>query len=168
VRPVSEAAVGTSYLVQKDVRKASAAFNEITTTIDSISDATVRPGLRRLYGQAELGRAAVAELDDDAGTSREILKKALAPSKDSSPQFTRSTVLLQFARLERSAQERPTETLHLYEEAIQAFHDEKDSRTEISARMQLIRFLAVESPTLEFGNLAWPTSAVCSGPPLGR
>jgi hypothetical protein len=34
--------------------------------------------------------------------------------------------------------------------------------------MQSLRFLEIELASLEFGNLAWPTSAVCFGPPLGR
>jgi len=141
--------LGSAYLARKDARHARAAFDEITKSIDGMPDATSRARLRCTYADAELGKAAVAALDEDPDTARKIFANALLPSMPGAPaQYTRSAVLLENARFERNQGKRPAETLQLYQEAIAALHAEKDARTEISARMQLIRFLAVEAPQL--------------------
>ncbi len=141
--------LGNAYLAQKNARPARAAFDEITKSIDAMPDAASKAKLRRVYAEAELGMAAVAALDNDLDTARAIYTNALTASTPASPaQYTRSDVLLEDARFERNVGKRPAETLRLYLEAISALHEAKDIRTEISARMQLIRFLAVESPEL--------------------
>ncbi len=141
--------LGNAYLAQKDARQARAAFDEITKSIDDMPEAASRAKMLRVYAEAKLGRAAVAALDNDLDTARAIYADALkAPTPGSPAQFTRSDVLLEDARFERNFGKRPAETLRLYQEAIATLHEAKDVRAEISARMQLIRFLTVESPEL--------------------
>lgn len=145
--------LGAAYLQQKDLRHAGAAFAEVSASIQGTAEARARSHVARLYAEAELGKAAVAELDDDLDGARDLLKHALDPPHDSLGKFTRSVVLLQMARLERSANEHPAEAVRLYIEAIAALHQENDVRTEVYARLQLVRYLAVEAKELTASDL---------------
>ena len=50
---------------------------------------------------------------------------------------------------------------------IGTFEVQKRTRPTLSGRLLKIEFTVDEWILIEFGNLAWPTSAVCFGPPLG-
>ncbi len=134
--------LGAAKLASGDLRSARAAYTETLTGIEAISSANVRLQLGTLYAEALLGSALVIETDGDLGGARDILRQALAPAKDSPGQFTRSTILLQFARLEKTAQQQPEEVVRLYLEAIAALRQEKNATAEISARLQLAEYLA--------------------------
>jgi len=134
--------LGAAKLASGDLRSARAAYTEALTGIEAILSAKVRLQLGTIYADAQLGDAFVIERDGDLGGARDILRQSLAPAKDSPGQFTRSTILLQFARLERTAKQQPEEVVRLYLEAITALHQEKDATTEVSARLQLVEYLA--------------------------
>ena len=138
------ASLGYAYANNKDHGKARSFFAEITRGIDALPAAAARAGLVRLYGEAELGKALVEELDHHPNAARAILQKALNTPATGPARFTPSAVFLQAARLERNLNELPLEAVRLYDEAIQAFRAEKDVRTEIATRLQLARYLAVE------------------------
>jgi len=135
--------LGSAYADSKEIGKARKCFDEVLKGIDSIADAAARGRLASIYANAQLGKALVAELDDDPDTARELLKKALAAP--ASAKFDRSSVLLQFARLERNLNEQPLDAVRYYEEAAAVLHASKDTRWEISTRLQLARYLAVEA-----------------------
>lgn len=139
------ASLGAGYADVGDAARARAMFAEITRTYDAIPDATSKARATRLYGEAELGHALVDELEHRIDAARKRLDAALTSANASARMFTRSAVLLQRARLERTANDQPAEAVRYYEAAIQAFHAEKDLRSELSTRLQLARYLAVEA-----------------------
>lgn len=134
--------LGTAQLAGGDRRLARAAYTEVLTGIEAISSAQMRTQLGGLYAEAQLGMAAVIERDGDFQGARDRLLQMLAAPAGSLGHFTRSTVLLQQARLEQAAGEKPEEASRLYLEAIKALHQEKDVNTEIYARLQLVQYLA--------------------------
>jgi CHAT domain-containing protein len=136
--------LGYAYANIKDPQKARIFFAEMTRDIDALPAAAARARLVRLYGEAELGKALVEELEHHPDVARAILQKALHAPATGPARFTPSAVSLQAARLERNLNEQPLEAVRYYEEAIQALRAEKDVRTEIATRLQLARYLAVE------------------------
>ena len=139
------ATLASAYANGKDTQNARRVFNEITRGIDALPDAASKSRLVQLYGEAELGKALVEELEHHGEAAREGLKNALNATATGPARFTRSAVLLQAARLERNLEAQPLEAVRYYEAAIQAFHAERDVRTEIATRLQLARYLAVEA-----------------------
>ncbi len=137
--------MGDAYAGQKNVGSARKCFNEVTRGIDALPEAAAKTRLAARYGAATLGKALVAELDDDPDTAREILARALTAKPGGPAKYTRSDVLLQAARLERGLNEKPLDAVRYYEEAIQETHAARDARTEISLRLQLARYFAVEA-----------------------
>jgi CHAT domain-containing protein len=140
--------LANAYLEKKDAGHAGALFAAILQEIDAMQEGTAKQRARDAYAQAQLGKARVAALDDDPDTARDIFDKALHPRPGQFGRYTRSDVLLQAARLERDAKEKPAEAVRLYMEAIAEYHAQKDLRTEVSARLQLARFLATDAARL--------------------
>jgi CHAT domain-containing protein/tetratricopeptide (TPR) repeat protein len=140
--------LGAAELARGDLRPARATYTEVLAGIEAVSAAQTRTQLGRNYAEAQLGMAAVIERDGNLQGARDLLKKSLDPPPGSLGRFTRSTVLLQLARLEQSAQtaqaanQQPMEVTRLYLEAIAALHQEKDLDTEVYARLQLVQYLA--------------------------
>ena len=89
--------------------------------------------------------AAVLERDGKLKDARDLLNKALDPAPGSLGRFTRSTVLLQQAKLEQTENQHPDEVLRLYVEAVAALHKENDINTEVYARLQLVQYLATNT-----------------------
>jgi CHAT domain-containing protein len=140
-------------LASGDLRGARAAYSEVLTGIEAISAAKERLQLGTLYAEAQLGKALVTERDGNLGAARDILRQSLAPAPGSPGKFTRSSVLLQSARLERTANQQPEEVVRLYLDAIAALRQEKDLNSEVAARLQLTEYLATSKP-LAYGALA--------------
>ncbi len=145
--------LGAAKLASGDLRSARSAYTEVLTGIDATSAAQERLQLGTLYAEAELGRALVMERDGNFGAARDILRQSLAPAAGSAGKFTRSSILLQSARLEQTANQ-PEEAIRLYREAITAFHQEKDVNTEASARLQLAEYLATRMKLDAYAALA--------------
>jgi CHAT domain-containing protein len=137
--------LGDAQLADGDLRSARAAFTEVLTSIEAISSAQTRSQLSRIYAEAQLGMAAVLERDGNLNGARDLLHQSLDPAPGSLGRFTRSTVLLQQAKLEQTANQQPDEVLRLYLEAIAALHQEKDINTEVYARLQLVQYLATNA-----------------------
>lgn len=137
--------LGAAELAHGDPRSARAAYTEVLAGIEAVSSAQMRSQLGRLYAEGQLGMAAVKERDDDLQGARDLLHRSLDPPPGSLGRFTRSTVLLQQARLEQSANQHPDEVLRLYLEAIAALHHEKDVNTEVYARLQVVQYLATNA-----------------------
>jgi CHAT domain-containing protein len=134
--------VGAAQLAGGDLRLARGAYTEVLTGIEAITSAQMRTQLGGLYAEAQLEMASVTERDGDFKGARDRLLQMLNASPSSLGRFTRSTVLLQQARLEQAANQQPEEAIRLYLEAIKALHLEKDVNTEVYARLQLVQFIA--------------------------
>jgi len=147
--------LGAAQLAHGDLRPAHAAYAEVLAGIEAVSSAQTRQQLGRIYGEAQLGTAAILERDKNLKDARELLHQSLNPPPGSLGRFTRSTVLLQEAQLEQSANQKPDKVTRLYLDAIAALHQEKDVNGEVYARLQLVQYLATgaqaaaspESPT---------------------
>jgi CHAT domain-containing protein/tetratricopeptide (TPR) repeat protein len=146
--------LGAARLDRGNPGQARAAYAEVLTGIEAIASAQTRNQLGNLYAQAKLGMAAVIERDGDFKAARDLLHKSLDPPQGSLGHFTRSTVLLQLAHLEQSANKEPEEAIRLYLEAIAALHREKDLNTEVNARLKLVQFLATSAQSPSNGDLA--------------
>lgn len=134
--------LGDAQLTSGDLRSARAAFTEVLSGIEAVTSAQTRSQLGLIYAEAQLGMAAVLERDGKLKDARDLLNKSLDPAPGSLGRITRSTVLLQQAKLEQTANQHPDEVLRLYVEAITALHKEKDINTEVYARLQLVQYLA--------------------------
>ena len=81
--------LGAALANNKEIGKARQCFDEVTKGIDGISNAAAKARLASIYGDALLGKAYLAELDDDPDTARDLLQKALPlrvrPSPESGP-----------------------------------------------------------------------------------
>jgi CHAT domain-containing protein len=137
--------LGSAYADNKDTGKARQCFDEAAKGIGGLPEGAAKARLAKLNGTAQLGKALVAELDDQPDDARDILKKALNTPANGAAKFDRAEVLRQAARLERHLNEKPLEAVRYYEAAAQEAHAAKDVRTEISIRLQLARFLTVEA-----------------------
>jgi len=137
--------LGTARLDRGDLVQARAAYTEVLTGIEAITSAQAKMQLGSLYAEAQLGMAAVIEREGNLQGARDLLHKSLDPPAGSPGIFTRSTVLLQLARLEQSVNQKPVEVVRLYLEAIAALQQEKDLNTEVYARLQLVQYLATKA-----------------------
>jgi CHAT domain-containing protein len=133
--------LGAIELADGDLPSARAAYTAVLSGIAAISSAQMRSQLGGLYGDAELGMAAVEEKEGDLQGARKILQQSLAPASGGPGRFTHSTVLLQSARLDQSASQQSSKVIHLYLDAIAALHQEKDVNSEVYARLQLAQYL---------------------------
>ncbi|MCX6602853.1 MAG: CHAT domain-containing protein [Acidobacteria bacterium] len=118
--------LGEAYLLTNEMGKAGRVFNEVLT-------AKGRRPTAQEYGEAVLGQAGVAALDDEVEGAREILRKALAGAVPGA-RFSRVDVLLQMARLERSAS--------WYEQAVAAVRKEV---LEVVIRIEFAHFLTTSA-----------------------
>jgi len=135
-----------------DQRGARDAYVEVTSGIEAITAATLRAQLADAYATAELGLAAVLERDGDVEAARSRLQQFTRPEGDAIGHFAQSQVLLQWARLERTAAERPDETIRLELAAIEALRQEKDAGGAVAARLQLVEFLATRGDSATAAN----------------
>ena len=127
-----------------DLRPARANYTEVIAGIEAVTAAQMRSQLGDLYASAQLGMASVLERDGKLADARDILHQSLNPAPNSLGHFTRSTVLLQQARLEQSAKQDTGVVVPLYLAAIAALHQEKQINAEVSARLQLVQYLATD------------------------
>lgn len=125
-----------------DLRPARAGYTEVSTGIEAVTSAQMRSQLGDLYADAQLGIASIMERDGDLKGARDLLHQSLNPPPNSLGHFTRSTVLLQEARLEQNAKQNPDAVVPLYLDAIAALHQEKEVNAEVAARLQLVQYLA--------------------------
>ena len=125
-----------AYVAAKQLGKAGRALNEAIQSIDAQTAAATQQSLAPVRAQAVLGKARVAELDDDADTARELLEAALKPGGA----YDRSDVLTQLARLERT--EHPEKAAQYYEEAIVLLHAGGWRQWEVVAHLEAARLLA--------------------------
>jgi CHAT domain-containing protein len=139
--------LGAAHLDRGDLAQARAAYTEALTGIEGISSAQARMQLGSLYAEAQLGMAAVMEREGNLKGARDLLHQSLDPAPGSLGVFTRSTVLLQLAGLEASANQNPKDVIRAYLEAIAALQHEKDLNTEVYARLQLVQYLATKAPS---------------------
>ena len=161
-------ALGAGQLDRGDVLQARVAFTEVLNGIEAITSAQMRMQLASLYADAQLGMAAAMERAGNLQGARDLLHKSLDPPPGALGRFIRSTVLLQLARLEESAEsglgaeKEPAEVIRLYLEAIAALHGESDRNGEqgaqgdplatlheqkdlnagVNARLQFVQYLA--------------------------
>jgi CHAT domain-containing protein len=132
--------LGNAYADARQIGKSGRAFQDAIRSIDTQASASIKKGLQGLRGQAVLGKARVAVLDEDPDSARELLQAAMAAMKDGGS-YDRSDVLLQMARLER--EERPDEATQFYREAILAMQAGRNSRSETLTHLEAARFLAL-------------------------
>jgi hypothetical protein len=135
--------LGDVYVDLKDLGKARRNFDEAARGIESLPSAGLQKYAASLYGQAMLGKARVAELDDDPDTARDILKAALSGAAKG--KYDRAGVLRQAAYLERSLGEQPAAALAYYEQAIEAMQSAHDKHSELATRLELARYLATDA-----------------------
>ena len=135
--------LGDAYTESRDLSQARHCYDEMLRGIKAVPEIWIRGKLDRRYAQAFLGKARVAELDDDPDTARDMLQQALNQGSTGPGKFDRSEVLLQWARLERSLGEQPAEAVKLYEQSIQAFREERIQLWEIIARLEYAKYLAL-------------------------
>jgi CHAT domain-containing protein/tetratricopeptide (TPR) repeat protein len=140
--------LGDAYADAREIGKARRCFDDMIHFIDAIPEMPLRNDLDEFYGWARLGKARVAELDDDPETARDILEQALKSDSKGPGKFNRADVLLQQARLEKSLAEQPAEAQRLYEKTIQAFRAQRYEAWEITARLEDARFLATPPGSL--------------------
>jgi CHAT domain-containing protein len=126
-----------AYVAAKQLGKAGRALSEAIKSIDAQTAALTQQSLAPVRAQAVLGKAHVAELDDDADTARDLLEAALKPGGA----YDRSDVLMQLARLERT--EHPERAAQYYEEAIVLLHAGGWPQWEAAAHLETARFLAM-------------------------
>ncbi|MDD5544002.1 MAG: CHAT domain-containing protein [Acidobacteriia bacterium] len=134
--------LGDAYTNVREISKARHCYDEMIRFTDGIPEMSVRANQDRHYAQALLGKARLSELDDDPDTARDILQQALKTDPKNPAKFDRADVLLQWARLEKSVGEQPSEAKRLYEETVQAYRDERNRNWEMTARLEYARFLA--------------------------
>jgi CHAT domain-containing protein len=139
--------LAAAQLGRGDVGSARATYTEVVDGIEAISSAQMRSQLGNLYADAQLGMAGAMQRTGDFQGARDLLRKSLDPAPNSLGHFTRSSVLLQQAKLEQSAKQHPEEVVRLYLEAIKALHQDKDLNTEVSARLELVKYLATDGRT---------------------
>ena len=116
-------------------------FEEVIRRIDSIAEAGERSKLEWLFGEAMLGRAQVAQAEDDPEEARNILAQALAGSIKFA-KFSREDILWQAARLERS-EGAVVAANRYYEQAIEVVQVGRKMRVEVVIRLEYAHFLAV-------------------------
>ena len=116
-------------------------FEEVIRRIESIAGAGERSKLEGLFGEAMLGRAQVAQAEDDPEEARVILAQALAGSIKFA-KFSREDVLWQAARLEGSEGALVAASRY-YEQAIEAVQVGRKMRVEVVIRLEYAHVLAV-------------------------
>lgn len=136
--------LATAQVDHGDLSPARANYAEVIAGVEAVTSAQMRSQLGDLYAASQLGIASVMEREGSFKGAREILHNALNPAPGAWGRSTRSTVLLQQARLEQSAKQSPDVVASLYIDAIAALHQDKDLNSEVSARMQFVQYLATE------------------------
>ncbi len=138
--------LGNAYVRLREIGKARQTFQEVTRMIDALPGAAARTDAANAYGGALLGRAAVAVLDDDMDTARDILDKALR-GLPAQAAFSRQEVLWQAARLERDDRQ-IRKAADYYGQAITALEEAGARQEEILARVEFAHFAAVNQAGL--------------------
>ena len=180
--------LGAAYLGRGDLRPARAAYTEVIAGIEGITSAQMQKQLGSLYGEAQLGVAAVDERDGNLQGARDILNKALDPPAGFLGKYTRSEVLLELAHLEAIAGKQSNEVIHLYLEAISSFHPDaslkaarlaqgdlsatmgepRDLTAEVDARLQFVQYLTTIAHSDANGGAAAPGTPAESPAAMAR
>jgi len=126
-----------AHLAARDTIRARLRFEEVLRIVAAATGAATTQSLDRFYGSAILGKARLAELEDDPDEARSILQKAIAD-----PRFDRAEALSQFARLERDAAEKPALAADLYRQSLAVLENGRDRIAELATRVELALYLA--------------------------
>ncbi len=118
-------------------------FDEMLKSIASYPDVATQKRLRHLRFDAVLGKARVAELNDDPDDARALLLGAIRNGDGD-----RTSALLQLARLERALNEKPKAALEYYEQAIEGLRAAKQRDEEVAAHLAVSRYLATKASRL--------------------
>ena len=132
--------LGWSYLAQTKIAPARNAFDQMLKGIATYPDVATRDRLRNLRASAVLGKARVAELSDEPEDARALLLGALREGAG-----TRSNALLQLARLERVADEKPALAATYYEQSIEALSTENSIAQQTATRLSYARYLLTKA-----------------------
>ena len=132
--------LGSAYAETHRVSQAGAMFLELSQKLNALRKAKVRIYAMRYFGaESLLGQARALELEGNRDEARKVLSRVLA-GEAGLVRYDRGEVLEQFARLERDAGF-PQASAGYYEQAIAAFHDQRDPNHELSERLEYARYL---------------------------
>jgi CHAT domain-containing protein len=132
--------LGSAYAETHRVSQADAVFQGLSQKLNGLRKAKVRIYALKYFGaESLLGQARVLEIEGKKDDARKILSTVLA-GEAGLVRYDRGEVLEQFARLERDANS-PQASAGYYEQAIAAFHDQRDPNHELSERLEYARYL---------------------------
>lgn len=135
--------LAAAYLGTGDLSRARLRLDEMLMVVSTTAEMDSRRRIDSYYGSAMLGKAQVAEMDEDPDEARSILEKAL-----SDPRFDRAQTLAQFARLERDAGEKPARAVDLYLQSLAILEKGRDRTSEFVTRFELAHYLATRAAKL--------------------
>ncbi len=135
--------LGEAYVRLREPVKARKAFNEVTRTVDALPDAKRQSEAAGVYGEAMLGKAEAAALDDDADTARSIFRSAIKGGLRRGS-FARDDLLWRAARFEDSQGEARSAASY-YEQAIEAIHAARKGPDEVACRIEYAHLLIVHA-----------------------
>ena len=140
--------LGDAYIRSHETGKARRSFNKVTRVIDALPAAISKQRAASAYGEAILGKAAVAEVAGDVDSARDFLEGALHSDGKGPARFAREEVLLQTARLERNVGEKPALAAQYYAAAIAAYQEKRNQRREVAVRLEYAHLLSAHAASV--------------------
>lgn len=135
--------LGLSYAAAGELERAQSTWDEVIRVVNAVPPGLARQQVESSRTQALVGRAAVAELEEDFAHAAQLYQQAL-PLAQGKGGPSRSEILSDLARASAGAVVDPARVASIYQQAIEAAGAERNRENATTIRLAYARFLTIE------------------------